>query len=1026
MSDNKPFRSTDNGNIEDVINKDRTAEKVAKRKEDTHAENIEESQKKAVKEHKTETVEPHISLKDSSGRIKYGSQRKRDDAQKQTADTKQQETPVVKPKDTEKTVKGVEDTVKTPVSDSRYRKTVLDKRRDSVINANGAYSEIVKTDDTASGIIKEDTNGSIVKEHRAFADVAKGGDTQTPLSAVNRRRIRQIRRQQAFKYVDTSTSSSVSDKKMTVSLKGEYDYEKSVIKNHNAELLSVDAVSYLDTQREKTEKSAFSDSIHDRIIKSLDEHIENVDKDRTEEYAETAFQAEKLNIVPKKSDPIISAPKSETKTVSGTKVKGKAKGVADYGKEAVKTGVKNTMENSEDEGLKHSTDVFVAADIAAAALKKDTRPKIDTQKAVLALGIKSEMKNEFDTMVLKSKNITKAVSDNAVSAIEKSIKNYVSDAAEDNMAFRAVDNAVKTVDTINESKAAAAAIIHSTRNTAEGIVLAKQGIKNLPQNTKAAYNAFKNKVNKTRKLLMMKNSHKRKLVGKAAGKAAKQAANTVVSAVKSTFLKIAALFGILFLIVIICGGAVIAAVCSVLWQTSGPLDTTQIIKHISSLDYDQQVKWFGKGATGVAIEKSNRNDAEYEYKYYLAVDVPDDIVTDDVDESNVNCMVTIGTDSHGDSLMPSQRGFNKSFSSKDEMLENYRWTTDDYRAALAYIQIKKENLGWFQTFFSFVGEQALKNEATELHKLTYGHKIVVRDKDGETGEVTYDFKTPIYSQTYRNDDYHYYVYYGRKYSVKYLIDNDMVRFSDDDAENNSLKEQFYYTYKYGNFAVGNLDFPLELEDGEKISDRISKHFGKQLYLVYDPPNPPSNPTDDVYGTVKSKTGYHYANDLSADAGDIFYAPIDGLCIVKQRDGRGFEFTISTAYNGNAIDYTKDGYLVKMSCTSSSFIPANTPTIVHKGDALGKVCGNVWVNNNIPDNDNDSENEDIFADKLFPCCTATAYHTIGANEYDVPEPEEDHLHIEMYKLPCDFSNAGSIEDNVLAPELFFDYSNEVDE
>ena len=148
--------------------------------------------------------------------------------------------------------------------------------------------------------------------------------------------------------------------------------------------------------------------------------------------------------------------------------------------------------------------------------------------------------------------------------------------------------------------------------------------------------------------------------------------------------------------------------------------------------------------------------------------------------------------------------------------------------------------------------------------------------------------------------------------------------------------------------------------------------------------------------------------------------------MKQRDGRGFEFTVSTAYNDNAIDYTKDGYLVKMSCTSSSFIPANTPTLVHKGDALGKVCGNVWVNNYIPDKDNDSENEDIFADKLFPCCTATAYHTIGANEYEVPEPEEDHLHIEMYKLPCDFSNTSSIEDNVLAPELFFDYSNEVDE
>ena len=998
MSDNKPFRSTYNGNIEDVINKDRTAEKVAKRKEDTHAENIEESQKKAVKEHKTEKAEPHILLKDSSGRIKYGSQRKRNDAPKQTAGTKQQEAPVIKPKDTEKTVKGVESSVKTPVSDIRYRKTVLDKRRSSVANSDSIYSAVIKTDDTASRVIKESS---------VYTDTAKGGDMQTALSAVNHRRIRQIRQQQrkaveektdtAFKYADTSVSSTVSDKEMTVSVKDAYDYEKSVIKNMYSDLLSATGASYIETSRNENGRSDFADAAHEKIVKSLDEWAKNLNEGVTES-------------------------KGDSKSENNSQSKSTVKGVAAYGKEAVKASVKNAMESSDDEGLKVSSGAFVAADIMAAALKKDTRPKIDTQKMALSLGIKSEMKNEFDTMVLKSKNITKAVSDNAVSAIEKSIKSYISDAAEDNMAFRAVDNAVKTVDTVNETKAAAAAIIHSTGNTVEGVVLAKRGIKNLPQNTKAAYNAFKNEVKRTRKLLMMKNSHKRKL----AGKAAKQVMNTVVSAVKSAFLKIAALFGILFLVVVLCGGAVIAAVCSVLWQTSGSLDTTQIIKHISSLDYDQQAEWFGKGATGVAIEKSNRNDAEYEYKYYLAVDVPDDIVTDDVDESNVNCMVTIGTDPHGDSLKPSQRGFNKSFSSKDEMLETYRWTTDDYRAALAYIQIKKENLGWFQTFFSFVGEQALKNEATALHKLTYGHKIVVKDKDGETGEVTYDFKTPIYSKTYRNDDYHYYVYYGRKYSVKYLIDNGMVRFSDDDAENNSLKEQFYYTYKYGNFAVGNLDFPLELEDGEKISDRISKHFGKQLYLVYEPPDPPSDSTDDVYGTVKSKAGYHYANDLSADAGDIFYAPIDGLCVVKQRDGRGFEFTVSTAYNDNAIDYTKDGYLVKMSCTSSSFIPANTPTLVHKGDALGKVCGNVWVNNNIPDKDNDSENEDIFADKLFPCCTETTYHTIGANEYEVPEPEEDHLHIEMYKLPCDFSDAGSIEANVLAPELFFDYSNEVDE
>ena len=118
-------------------------------------------------------------------------------------------------------------------------------------------------------------------------------------------------------------------------------------------------------------------------------------------------------------------------------------------------------------------------------------------------------------------------------------------------------------------------------------------------------------------------------------------------------------------------------------------------------------------------------------------------------------------------------------------------------------------------------------------------------------------------------------------------------------------------------------------------------------------------------------------------------------------------------------------MVKISCALTTFIPSDTPTQVSKGRLLGKVARNVSANYKIPDSENDTDNEDIFADKLFPCCTDTAYSGIGDNEYDIPKPNEDHLHIELYKLPCDFTDKGVIEKNMLAPELFFDYSKEVD-
>ena len=93
-----------------------------------------------------------------------------------------------------------------------------------------------------------------------------------------------------------------------------------------------------------------------------------------------------------------------------------------------------------------------------------------------------------------------------------------------------------------------------------------------------------------------------------------------------------------------------------------------------------------------------------------------------------------------------------------------------------------------------------------------------------------------------------------------------------------------------------------------------------------------------------------------------------------------------------------------------------------------VANDIGVNDTRPDSDNDSaDNEDIIADVLFPCNTSTDFSDIGGNNFNTHiAPEENHIHIEMYKLPCDFSDAADVKKNILAPELFFDYSQEDEE
>ena len=939
-----------------IIKNNDNSKAVNKRREDVNGEPIENSQSKAVKGKKDiiKQAEEKATYRNYSGKIRYG------DSKKPLPDD-------TKPERGNKAF-------------DKVKKAKQTKMRKELIRPETTM-DIVKTEN-ATEVVKPADNVDIVKpqysEPTYFPD--KPIDIDSP---AYKKALKKQLKQYASRKIgvnEPKTQLDVSDmpqgiiKTETQAAVMEHrSWADDVISDSQAYALSATARDMVDgtvTYKDGTQRSKLSKMAHQRWAKTQ---------------------------------------KNKTKRTT----------VASLGVGAVKNSIHSTLKNSDDETLQIAEGTITAAETAKGILKPETvsvkkrNRKINREKAAeaaAALGIKHELKQDMKNIIFEKGDQSGELLKVGGKSVIKAIQEDIAERGNDDLAFKAVDDVIKTGET---AVAAKDVIVASTNGAADVYHTAKsmvKAIQNAPQTTKSAlkkvqdtkrkYDAYKN-LQKKQKMAIIKS--------KAASKARK-VANEAVRSVKSAAIKVLAILLVnVVLIVAICG-LVVGAIGSFIWQTPSALDTTAVIKYISEKDCDLQSKWMGKGYTNVALERKNDNSSgrSYSCTYALAVDETDEPV------------VNTGENSQGETLKPTYSGFNKVFHSSDEMLEEYRWTTDDYRAALAYIQTKKENLGWFSNFFGFVGESQLKSAASDLHKATYNYGILHKDKDAD-GNITESYESPIYSVSYAKDGAHDYFYFGKKYSVKYLIDNDIVRFDSDDGKNKSMKERFEYTYKYGNFAVANLIFPLELEDDETIESRISKHFGKQVVLTYKPPTPNENKT--VYGTVSKSTKWHMATDLSADSGDIIYAPISGLCKVTQRDGRGFEYVISTAYNGSDFDFTKDGYLIKTSCSSSSFIAVNTPTVVHQGDALGKVAHNIAVNTTVPDKDNDTNSEDILADKLFPCCTNTIYHEIGGDEFTVPEAEQDHIHMELYKLPCDFSSAADMEKNILAPELFFDYSDE---
>ena len=999
---------------------------VSTEKELINKEQVTDSLKKAVKQ-----AEEKATFRDYSGKIRFGESEKITELQP--------------PKAFEKAVK-------------QKRKA---KQQASVIkNAKPVSAEIepvIKPFETvgASNIVKAENVESVIKPQHSDG-VIKGDTVYKPTTEKQTaKRYKQVVKDRQSKAKRQSSVIKPDTVQNDTSIK-KLANDGQIISNSQQATLSATAVSYIEKPIEtSTKPTAFEKVIHRKQMAIVKENVNkgnepvtyrsDLTEDKVRANAEMVV-TDKLPLTDDMKSPVLD--KSDIDIAYAKEYKQalrrikRGESLKDLTSDKIRGTIKSTLKNSDDETLQCTEKTITATATAVAVLKPESiekakrrtsYDKAKTAENARNLNIRQELSKQLTTAVSDMNQSARKALKSTGSAAIVTFRNDIKTRSEDDLAFKAADDVITGAETVQDTTR----LYSATKNAAKDVIStgksAVTAIKNAPHNIantaeksrqlKQTYNAFKRLQTKQR-MTIIKNKGKQ---------TAKRTAEVLAKSAKDIAIKaVAVALSFVVLIVAVCG-VVVAAICSFVWDTSAVMDTTKIVRYISSLDYEQQKKWFNKGKTAVEIESRNDNSSNRSYCYYylIAKDVPPDLYFDDKTEEELDIegitphtLVTESENSDGEQLKPKYKGFNEVYHSADEFLENNRWTTEDYRAALSYMQVKCENLGWLGAHIGFVGDAKLKRAARELVAATYNSPIVHEDRDAD-GISTYNALSSEIDIAYSRNKEHDYYYFGRKYSVKYLIDNDIIRFSNDEDEQKAQKERFNYTYKYGNYAVAALSFPLELDGDEKISDRISKHFGEQLTLKYNPPTPNENKT--VYGSISSRKSTHLANDLSAESGDIIKAPISGLCVVKQREGRGFEYVISSSYESTDFKFDGYGYCVKMSCSGSSFITPGVPTIVTQGQALGKVAGNMPVNYEIPSADNDTENEDIIADVLFPCCTATTFSEIGGDFFDEYPPEsEAHLHIELYSLPCDFSDKDSIKENILAPELFFDYSSEEDE
>lgn len=303
-------------------------------------------------------------------------------------------------------------------------------------------------------------------------------------------------------------------------------------------------------------------------------------------------------------------------------------------------------------------------------------------------------------------------------------------------------------------------------NTVEGVIYVGKGIvyagklvKAMPQNIKKT----KRFIKRLRKMSFKQKRKYAALKVKNKANAIKEAALKQVKAVIAAFMAVALSSLILVLFVGCLIGAIFA---SFTWQTSKPIDTTNLINYISQMDFEVQ-RYVRNNTKTQEQAIAEENDIYY---YYYAYNKSDTEATYEFDENgkptNIRGYVPVGYyDIMADELK--------------------RYSTQDYISALSYLQVKYGNLAWYQTIVGAIGEAVLKGYARDLHNLT--HSVTT--------------ETYTYHPSEGHSVTHHYYFY-RQYSVDYLVNNNILPLTQED------KEKYRYTCVYGNAASATLQYPL--------------------------------------------------------------------------------------------------------------------------------------------------------------------------------------------------------------------------
>ena len=497
-----------------IIKSNDNSKAVNKRREDINSEQIENSQSKAVKGKKDiiKQAEEKATYRDYSGKIRYGDSKKPD-----PDDTKP-----------EKGNKAL-DKVKKAKQAERHKVLIRPEITAAIVKAENT-TEVVKPADSVD-IVKPASETEIVKPQYSTPQYSQETTVDIDSPAYKKALKKQLKQYTSKKSAVNmpKTQLDVSDMPQGV-IKAETKAPVTehklgvddIISNSQAYALSATARDMVDgtvAYTDGTQRSKLSKMAHQRQLETMrslykDESKTNIDN-AAFEYREDEQQAQRqqysemvvehsLPVREHKEVPVKSSKPQIKRQTKEIKNKTKRTTVAALGAGDVKSNVHSAIKNSDDEPLQIAEGTITAAETAKGILKPETvsakkrNRKINREKAAeaaAALGIKHELKQDVKNIILEKGDQSGELLKVGGKSVIKAIRDDIAEKGNEDLAFKAVDDVIKTGETAVSTKD----IIVAGTN---GVIDVAKAVKNAPQTAKSAlqkvqdtkrkYDAYKN------------------------------------------------------------------------------------------------------------------------------------------------------------------------------------------------------------------------------------------------------------------------------------------------------------------------------------------------------------------------------------------------------------------------------------------------------------------------------------------------------------------------------------------------------